>query len=172
VLTIVKGHGGFINVYSEGGRGTEFKVHFPAEELRFGKLTDEPIRELPMGQGEMILVADDESAVREITKSTLEACGYRVVAAGDGAEAVALFAQHRDEVKILLTDMMMPFMDGLATIRAVHKIEPGMKVIVTSGLKSNEKVVEASGLGVSVFLWKPYTADKLLEAIACILSEA
>jgi CheY-like chemotaxis protein len=170
VLTIVKSHGGFINVYSEEGRGTEIKVHLPADDSQAVREADAAIPELPTGHGELILVVDDEAAIREITKSTLEAYGYRVLAAGDGTEAVALGAQYKDEIKVLLTDVMMPFMDGPATIRAVQKLNPKIKLIVSSGLKENARVVEARSLGVKVFLSKPYTADKLLMAIADLLN--
>ncbi|MEW6208561.1 MAG: PAS domain S-box protein [Acidobacteriota bacterium] len=170
VLTIVKSHGGFINVYSEEGKGTEFNVYLRADESQAAREAEEAGPELPIGHGELVLVVDDEAAVREITKSTLEAYGYRVVTAGDGTEAVALCAQHKDEIKVLLTDVMMPFMDGPATIRAVRKLNPRIKVIVSSGLKANGKAVEAASLGVKVFLSKPYTADKLLMALADILS--
>jgi PAS domain S-box-containing protein len=170
VLTIVRSHGGFINVYSEEGKSTEFKVYLRADESHAGVEAEEAGPELPMGHGELVLVVDDEAAVREITRSTLEAYGYRVMTAGDGTEAVALCAQHKDEIKVMLTDVMMPFMDGPATIRAVQKLNPRIKVIVSSGLKANGKTVEAARLGVKVFLSKPYTGDKLLIAIAEILS--
>jgi two-component system, cell cycle sensor histidine kinase and response regulator CckA len=170
VLTIVKSHGGFINVYSEVGRGTEFKVFLPAAESSAHDEREETDLGLPSGNGEMILVADDEAAIREITRSTLEAYGYRVLTADDGTEAVVLFAQHQDEVKLLLTDVMMPYMDGPSTIRAIRKLNPGIKVILSSGLKIHEKEIDAESVGAQTFLPKPYTADKLLQAIASLLN--
>jgi CheY-like chemotaxis protein len=127
--------------------------------------------DLPRGSGEMVLVVDDEVAIREITKGTLEMYGYRAIIASDGTEAVALYAQHRDEVKVVLTDMMMPYMDGPATIRALHKLNPMVKIIASSGLVENNKATPLIGDGVIAFLPKPYTAEKLLTTVATVLAE-
>ena len=111
-------------------------------------------------------------AILEITKGTLEMHGYRALTASDGTEAVALYAQHKDEIKVVLTDMMMPYMDGPATIRALQKLNPRVKIIASSGLTETARMAEASSNGgVSKFLTKPYTAEKLLETIAEVLKE-
>ena len=169
VQGIVRGHGGFINVYSEIGKGTEFRIHLPA--LEAGQIQQARIvnPELPAGHGELILVVDDEMAIREVTKATLEAFNYRVLTASDGTEAVALYAQQGSEIKVVLTDMMMPFLDGPATIRALQKFNPAVKIIASSGLADNGKAVEAADLGIRHFLAKPYTADKLLKLLIEIL---
>ena len=169
VQGIVRGHGGFVNVYSEVGKGTEFRIHLPAMDV--GQIEQVKIvnPELPAGQGELILVVDDELAIREVTKATLEAFNYRVMTASDGTEALAIYAQHGDEIKAVLTDMMMPFLDGPATIRALQKLNPYIKIIASSGLTDNGKAVEAADLGVRHFLAKPYTADRLLKLLAEIL---
>ncbi|HKP71872.1 MAG TPA: PAS domain S-box protein [Pyrinomonadaceae bacterium] len=168
-LTIVRSHGGFINVYSEPGKGTQFGVHLPVVEADMAERAERTRTELPAGHGELILVVDDEEAIRQITKGTLEAFGYRAIVAGDGTEAVALYAQRRDEIEAVITDMMMPFMDGPATIRALQKINPQAKIIAASGLGASDKSAEATSAGAQLFLPKPYTAEKLLKALAELL---
>ena len=125
--------------------------------------------DLPLGHGELVLVVDDEESITQITKGTLETFGYRVVTASDGTEAVAVYAQNRDEVACVITDMMMPFMDGPATIRALQKMNPRVKIIAASGLGGQDKAAEAASVGVQLFLPKPYTAEKLLKSLARII---
>jgi CheY-like chemotaxis protein len=170
-LTIVRSHGGFVNVYSEVGKGTQFAICLPAIELGAAVQEETKRPELPVGHGELVLVVDDEEAIREITKGTLETFGYKVLTASDGTEAVALYAAHKQDVRVVLTDMMMPFMDGPATIRALQKLDPQVKIIAASGLAANEKAAEAASAGVKTFLPKPYTAEKLLTALAKILND-
>jgi two-component system, cell cycle sensor histidine kinase and response regulator CckA len=170
-LGIVKGHGGFITVYSEVGRGTQFRTYIPAVESAQTGRADETEPELLTGHGELILVVDDEMAIREITRGTLESYGYRALTASDGTEAIALYAQHRDEIKVVLTDMMMPYMDGPATIRALQKLNPHVKIIASSGLTENARALEASNAGVKTFLSKPYTAGRLLKALGEVLGQ-
>jgi PAS domain S-box-containing protein len=172
VAGIVRSHGGFVNVYSEAGRGAQFKVYLPAIESAQSAPAKAPRRDLPAGNGELILVIDDENAIREVAKETLITFGYRVMVASDGAEALAIFVAHKDEVKLVITDMMMPYMDGPATIRALRRLDPAIKIIVTSGLKAEDKVAEATQIGLKTFLPKPYTAEKLLKAVAAALTES
>ena len=171
VAGIVRSHGGFINVYSEVGRGARFKVYLPAIESAHAAQAKPSRRDLPMGDGELILVIDDENAIREIARETLNTFGYRVVVASDGAEAMAVFASHKNEVKVVITDMMMPYMDGPATIRALRRLDPKVNIIATSGLKAEDKISDAAQLGVKTFLPKPYTAEKLLKTVAAVLKE-
>jgi CheY-like chemotaxis protein len=168
-LTIVRSHGGFVNVYSEPNKGTQFAVYLPAAPVGEAAAPEIARPDFPTGRGELILVVDDEEAIRQITKGTLETFNYRVLTASDGTEAVALYAQHREEVALVLTDMMMPFMDGPATIRALQKLNPQVQIIAASGLAAHDKAAEATALGVRLFLPKPYTAEKLLNALAEIL---
>ena len=172
VLGIVRSHGGFVNVYSEVGRGSTFKVYLPAQAADAGTAADGHVGEaLPRGNGELILVVDDETSILDITKQTLLAFGYRVLTAGDGAQAISLYALQRDEVALVLTDMMMPVMDGTALIRALQRINPKVRVIAASGLRGNQDVAHATSAGVKHFLPKPYSADMLLQLINQVLHD-
>jgi PAS domain S-box-containing protein len=170
-LAIIKSHGGFIRVYSESGKGATFKIYLPAQTEPFAGTTADTPAEMPRGNGELILVVDDETSVRQITQQTLEAFGYRVTLAADGAEAVAIYAVRASEIAVVLTDMMMPVMDGASTIRVLRKINPAVRVIGASGLAANSQLTQTASLGVKHFLPKPYTAETLLKTLKQILAE-
>ena len=109
VAAIVRSHGGFVSLYSEVGRGSHFKICLPAIESVQSPAIQSIRPDLPLGNGELILIVDDEAAIREIAREALETFGYSVLTASDGAEALALFAQRKDDVQCVITDMMMPF---------------------------------------------------------------
>jgi PAS domain S-box-containing protein len=168
-LAIVKSHGGFMRVRSEVGVGTKFMVYLPAQAEVSSDAAAPVEAEMPRGHGEVVLVVDDEPSVRQITKQTLEAFGYRVVLAGDGVEAVSAFARQGLQIAVVLTDMMMPVMDGPATIQVLRRMNPKLPIIAASGLPANSSATQVASLGVRHFLPKPYTAEALLKALHQVL---
>lgn len=167
VIGIVKSHGGFVNVLSKLGQGTKFEVYLPAL-----KETPIPISEdadMPGGHGEVILVVDDEAAIRHITQTSLETYSYKVLTASDGIEALAVYAQHKEDINVVLIDMMMPVMDGPTTIRTLRRMNPQGKIVAVTGLVSDDKLAQARDLGVQTFLYKPYTTKELLKTLDAVL---
>ena len=171
VLSIVKSHGGFLNVYSEPGNGTTFSIFFPAMDAPEGEIAKVQEDTHPRGNGELILIVDDEAAVRTITQQTLESYGYRVSVASDGTEAVALYSMQRTQIAAVVTDMMMPVMGGPATIQVLQRLNPDVKIIAASGLANDGGAARAAAMGVKHFLPKPFTAQTILTALRQILSE-
>lgn len=170
-LTIIKGHGGFINVYSEPEQGTRFSIYFPAAESEH-RFDDEKGKvSIPRGNGELVLVVDDEDNIRDVMTATLETFGYRVITAADGTEGLAQYAQRSKEISLVITDMAMPFMDGPAMIRALRKIDPQFKIIGMSGLLNADQTAELQSLKVTAFLAKPFTAESLLNAISSAMGD-
>jgi PAS domain S-box-containing protein len=172
VMAIVRSHDGIINVYSEPGKGTTFEVYLPALEISH-EARDEQAKQagLPRGKGETILVVDDETSILTITRQTLQAFGYNVLTATDGADAMAVYTANKNQISVVLTDMMMPLMDGPATIQALTRINPAIKIIATSGINAHKDAVGGTGSSVRHFLTKPYTAGTLLKTVRAILDE-
>ncbi|MBV9217763.1 MAG: PAS domain S-box protein [Acidobacteria bacterium] len=170
-LTLVKSHGGFINVYSEENKGTQFSIYFPSAEAVEGTTAGRPEDAPPTGGGETVLVVDDEENIQLIVQATLEKHGYEVLTASDGTDALAVYAQNGGGISLVLTDMAMPYMDGIAMARALRKIDPDVQIIAMSGLMSPEQIAELTSLGIETYLSKPFTADQLLTAVADTLSE-
>jgi CheY-like chemotaxis protein len=171
VVGIVKSHGGFVAVESEIGRGTIFKIYLPAMTDTPGTLQESETTALPLGNGELLLVVDDEKLILHVARELLEGHGYQVVTAGDAPEALGIFALRKDEIKLVLTDLAMPLMDGIALIRTLQKMQPGVCIIASTGRGSLQQgVQELPGLNVRACLTKPYSKEMLLTTLHETLS--
>lgn len=169
-LAIIKSHQGFIRVSSELDKGSKFQVYLPAQMVEGVSMPPPPLNEMPRGNGELVLLIDDEEPVRHITGQTLESFGYRVLPAADGVEASTLYATHKDQISVVLTDMMMPVMDGPATIQVLMRMNPKVRIIAASGLSVKDMVIRAANAGVTHFIPKPYTAETLLRMLHTVLN--
>jgi CheY-like chemotaxis protein len=156
-------------VESEIGHGTTFKVWLPAEPAAATSKSPSTLQtKASRGDGKLVLVVDDEYSIRDIALRNLKALGYRVVTASNGAEAVAEYAKQPRGVDLVLTDMIMPVMDGAATVREIRRINPSAKLIVMSGLDVGQELKSS----VDGFLAKPYSASDLARMVRDVLDES
>ena len=168
VQAIIRSHGGNVEVSSEPGTGTTFKIWLPVTQSANAapdNETADPELALPRGNGETILVVDDENSVRSLTRQTLQAFGYQVLTATDGADAIRVYSQNAGEIAVVLTDMMMPVMDGPTAVLALRAINPDIKVIAATGMAQDDKLTLMQTAGVTHFLPKPYPAAALLKLL-------
>jgi CheY-like chemotaxis protein len=169
VRGIVNDHHGAITVQTRPGHGTTFQIFLPAAPD--SKSSGEGVASvaIPRGQGELILVVDDDTNVREVTGATLVSHGYRVLAAADGAEALALFATRSLEFRMVVTDLDMPNLDGSALTKVVRALNPSVRILTVSG-SSDIEDIRRRAPAFGSFLAKPFNADALLGAVHNLLN--
>jgi PAS domain S-box-containing protein len=166
VMAIIKSHEGVVNVSSETDKGTTFSVYLPAANAAFEaskERRDQPI--MPRGNGETVLVIDDEASIREIAREILQSFGFRVLTAKNGTEGAAVYSERRNEIAVVVTDMMMPSMGGVDVIRVLRRINPAVKIVASSGFVGINSGNGLSDAGVRHFLSKPYSAETLLRTV-------
>src|SRR6266478_8994583 len=150
-------------------------MHRSQKNAHTGNRPPPPPVPAPAGRGEVILVVDDEPHIRDASRRALSKQGYEIILAANGAEAMAIFTKQRERIKLILTDIMMPHMDGIEMIRQVRKLDPHVKVIAASGLisasDSHQRFQELAALGVKIFLDKPFPIEQLLKAIRSTLDD-
>jgi two-component system, cell cycle sensor histidine kinase and response regulator CckA len=164
VRGIVESHQGFTEMETAVGRGTTFRIYLPAAEADTSTATHAAPPLLPRGDGQLLLLVDDEATNRDVTHATLARYGYRVLAAGSGTEAVSLFIPRSDEIRLLITDLHMPNLDGASLTRILQRIKPGLKVLAISGLTSEPigGATEKPDQFANDYLPKPFKPESLL----------
>jgi PAS domain S-box-containing protein len=168
-LAIVKGHGGFLRLTSELGRGTCVDVFLPVSDEPLDSPESTGEGEAPRGTGETILVVDDEAPIRTMAREALESHGYRVLEASDGAAAIAMYAANATEIALVVTDLMMPVMDGAATIDVLQRLAPTVRIVAVSGLATSREARQTIAQGAAAFLAKPFSSRALLQTVARVL---
>ncbi|MGB8703013.1 MAG: ATP-binding protein, partial [Thermosynechococcaceae cyanobacterium] len=163
VAGIVKDHHGFITVSSRVERGTQFQIFLPA--LDTTDISLEESLNIPLGNTELILLVDDEIMILETTKILLEQSGYQVLTAQNGIQAISLYQQHKDEIRTIILDMMMPSMDGQTAILGLKAINENVKIIVNSGLRSSYQFDSEYDTNIRACLSKPYRLETLLMTV-------
>ena len=163
VLGIAENHGGFVHLETKPGVGTTFYVYIPAAPVdALGSEHASKHTELPRGKGELILVVDDEPSVRKLASAILARNGYRTVTAAEGREGLKMFEQHRQNIRLVVSDLMMPQLDGPTMLRGLRELKPELKSIIITGLGEENRIAEAKAAGADLILNKPFTADQLL----------
>jgi len=168
VLGIVRSHKGALKVYSRPGQGTTFKVLFPATARRPELHPAPPPADLT-GRG-TVLIVDDEEIVRRTAAHALQRYGYTTLAAEDGARAVEFFRARSGGIALVLLDLTMPVMGGEDALRELQRIDPAVKVLLTSGYNEVEAVQRFAGKGLAGFIQKPYTSADLARKVKEVLA--
>ncbi|MCA9665091.1 MAG: response regulator [Myxococcales bacterium] len=164
-LGIVRSHGGAIRVYSELGRGTTIKILLPAGEGDAAEPKTLPVDPVPVLRKRRVLVVDDEPMIVNVVQQIFNTLGWDVLTASNGAEAVAKYDAHDEHIDLVLLDMTMPVMGGAEAFRELRRIDPGVRVLLTSGYNEQDTTSRFAGKGLAGFLQKPYRASAVVEKL-------
>ena len=170
---IVRGHKGAIQVFSESGKGTTFRVLFPASGPAAVPERSKPSATFVHSGSSSgtVLVVEDEETIRISAQRMIQRSGFSVLTAGGGREAIRLFREHQNEVSCVLLDLTMPDLDGAETFRELHRVRPDVRIIVTSGYSEAAATKQFAGLGLARFIQKPYQFDTLIARIRETIGE-
>jgi CheY-like chemotaxis protein len=172
VLGIVRGHQGALKVRSEPGKGTTFKVLFPAiPQDRPALPRQSEAKPIPWKGVGTILLVDDEESVRTMGNRMLERNGFRVLTAADGREALEIYRARRGEIALVLLDLTMPDLDGEETFHELRRIDPNVRVVMSSGYTESEIIPRFAGQPLAGFLQKPYSTTALMDCLRVPLGE-
>jgi signal transduction histidine kinase/ActR/RegA family two-component response regulator len=172
VRMIARGHHGTVAVRSRPGQGTEFAVYLPAATAATPAPDHPPVSSAPRGNGETILVVDDEASIRRVLQFILEKFGYRVLAASDGGAGLRLFLAHQDSVRLVLTDLAMPGVGGLALAKTLRSFQPTLPIVALTGLDPEATRAEIAGTGIDAVIAKPVATEHLLAQVHRLLPTA
>ena len=170
VYNVVQQSGGFIDIDSEPGKGTEFKIYLPKYFNGF-ELEESAKTEITVKGEGTVLVIDDEPVLRELAKSMLSQAGYEVIVACDGIEGVEVYKKYMDKIDVVLLDMMMPNMNGKEAFIELSAINKDVKVVMASGFTQDHRVEDVLKSGARDFLQKPYTIFTLSDKISKVINE-
>jgi CheY-like chemotaxis protein len=171
VYGIVKQHGGYITCYSEVERGTTFNVYFPALESQV-EPDEEKTPVMPSFGTETVLLVDDEDLVRDLGARILSKAGYQVLTAKNGKEALDLFEKERRQLSLVILDLIMPVMGGKECLKELLKIDPQMKILISSGFSADASTDETLELGAKAFVSKPFRFQELLRQVRKTLDQS